>query len=144
MREADIPEASRSREASGPHRARGAKILDVEDDDDLRAAAVTLLRDEGFSVVEAPNGSAALDYLLGTGTKPALILLDLRMPIMSGRQVLHVLQGFLRFATVPVVVMTSESLPLECPEGAVARLQKPFTARALLALVRRHARAAAR
>ncbi|HVV50421.1 MAG TPA: response regulator, partial [Polyangia bacterium] len=84
-------------------------------------------------------GSVALDHLLGARSLPSLILLDLKMPIMSGREMIRVLQGYVRLSRIPVVVMTSEALLAEnSEEGAVGRLQKPFDVRQLLSAVRRY------
>jgi DNA-binding response OmpR family regulator len=119
------------------------QVLVVDDDDDLRSTVAEILTDEGFAVVEAANGSAALDYLLDAPKTPSLILLDLNMPIMSGREMIHILQGYLRLSTIPVLVVSSDCPPVGGAEqGTVGRLQKPFSAPKLLALVRRHARPA--
>jgi CheY-like chemotaxis protein len=122
---------------------KDTEVLVVDDDDSLRQAVADLLRDEGFSVVEKPNGLAALDHLFAARTMPSLILLDLNMPVMSGQEMLRVLSGYLRFAAIPVLVVTAEVLRPDSPEeGSVGRLQKPYSAEHLLALVRRHAKPA--
>jgi CheY-like chemotaxis protein len=114
-------------------------VLVVEDDDDLRGLVADLLRDEEFTVTEAPNGQAALDYLLAAPTPPSLILLDLNMPLMSGREMLGRLRGHARLAAIPVVIVTSEPPDKgAADEGAVARLQKPYAAGHLIKLVREH------
>lgn len=139
MKEGDHSRASISPATIGGARGKCPEILVVEDDDALRAVVADFLRQEGFSVVEAANGSAALDHLLGAGTTPGLILLDLTMPIMSGREMIRVLQGYVRLSTIPVLVMTSEvPLTVSPEEGTVGRLQKPFSADQLLARVRQH------
>jgi len=116
------------------------QVLVVEDDDELRGLVADLLRDEEFTVIEAPNGQAALDYLLGAPTTPGLILLDLNMPVMCGREMMGRLRGDARLAVIPVVIVTSEPPDLgPAQEGAVARLQKPYAAGHLIKLVREHA-----
>jgi two-component system, OmpR family, KDP operon response regulator KdpE len=120
------------------------QILVVDDDHDLRAVAVDVLRSQGFEVAEASNGRVALDYLLGARTTPSLILLDLNMPVMCGRELMRVLRCHLRLAAIPILVSTSEAGPPGSSEQhTVARLQKPYSADQLIASVRRHARAAA-
>ena len=119
----------------------GPRILVVDDNDDLRASARAILEGEGYSLVEAQNGRAALDYLFATPTAPSLILLDMNMPTMSGADTISVLQSYSRFVAIPVVVVTSSVLPEDCPtRGTVGRLEKPYSARDLIAMVRRHIR----
>lgn len=120
------------------------EILVVEDDDDLRGVVADLLRDEDFAVIEARNGRAALDYLLAAPAAPSLILLDLNMPVMTGREMLGALRGHASLAAIPVLVSTSEPADLgpaegDRVEGAAGRLQKPYSAGHLIKLVRKHA-----
>jgi CheY-like chemotaxis protein len=115
------------------------QVLVVDDDDDLRGLVGDLLRDEEFTVIEAANGRVALDYLLRTTTTPSLILLDLNMPVMTGRQMVAALRTDSRLAAIPVLVVTSEAAPAGPPEeGTVGRLQKPYAAGHLIKLVREH------
>jgi CheY-like chemotaxis protein len=60
-------------------------ILVVEDEEESRQALMQLLELEGFKVVGASNGAEAMDYL-SVAELPCLIILDLPMPVMSGRQ----------------------------------------------------------
>jgi len=114
-------------------------ILVVDDDDDVRLALTELLRQEGFTAVEACNGREALDYLLAAPTMPSLILLDLNMPVMSGWEVLRAVRSHLRFADLPIILVTGERTPTDpANREIVGRLSKPFDADDLLALVRQH------
>ncbi len=58
-------------------------ILIVEDDNDLRDAYTMILESEGYMVYSAEHGQAALNHITANGD-PALIFLDLRMPVMDG------------------------------------------------------------
>ena len=58
------------------------RILVVDDDESIRQIVRLCLSDEGYSVSEAPNGRVALEGL--HESRPSLILLDLRMPVMDG------------------------------------------------------------
>ena len=94
----------------------------------MRALVSDLLLAEGYLVWEAANGQEALD-LLAHGDRPDLILLDLRMPVRGGREVLHALHGS-TWADIPVVVHSADlGTP---PAGAVAWLRKPAAPEVLL------------
>jgi CheY-like chemotaxis protein len=69
------------------HRADCATVLVVEDEDVLRQAAAKVLRRSGFEVLEAANGSAAIDMLRASGSKIDLILLDMTIPGHSSHEV---------------------------------------------------------
>ena len=58
-------------------------ILIVDDDKDVRIALAELLEGEGYTVAGAHNGQEALQLMRG-GLHPAVILLDLMMPVMDG------------------------------------------------------------
>lgn len=71
-------------------KSSGRKILVVEDETDLREALREALTAEGFEVLEAKDGTAALKFAFEE--KPDLILLDLMLPYMSGHEVLKKLR----------------------------------------------------
>ena len=64
----------------------GENILIVEDDDDLRAYLTDIVRSLGYGVVSAANGKLALDLLAQAKRRIALILTDVVMPGMTGRE----------------------------------------------------------
>lgn len=66
-----------------------------------------LLKTDGYAVAAVPDGLAALRYLAGSPS-PDLILLDLRMPGMDGRQVLREQRARPALATIPVALLSSE------------------------------------
>jgi PAS domain S-box-containing protein len=68
-----------------PARAAAARILVVEDEDAVRAIAVRVLRDHGYEVVEARHGREALARLDEDDGSIALVLSDIVMPVMGGR-----------------------------------------------------------
>jgi CheY-like chemotaxis protein len=112
------------------------KILVVDDDGPHRAAAVDVLRGGGFAVVEAASGRVALDYLLGAAAPPRLILAGLNMPGTASWEMVSVLRHYLRFASVPIVIVTSESVPAQTfDQLEVHQLPKPYAPAQLLALV---------
>src|SRR5262249_60635468 len=77
---------------------RSATILVAEDDEDLRAALRRLLIDDGYVVVEAATGSAALEYLARAADEhaglPDVVLLDFVLPGFSGLGVLRAMRRF--------------------------------------------------
>jgi two-component system cell cycle sensor histidine kinase/response regulator CckA len=91
--------------------------------------ACTALRSEGYEVLEANNGRDALDVLAGAATLPALVLLDLTMPVMGGAELLPILNH--DYPGLPVIVTSGyseEDARRDLPPGAVADfLQKPYT-----------------
>lgn len=85
-----------------------AQILVVEDDVSNREMLVRMLTKEGFSVVEAENGSHALEQL--AIAKPSLILLDLMMPVMDGFEFLKILRETPEVSRIPVIIVTARDL----------------------------------
>ena len=105
--------------------AREAILLIAEDDPEDRILAERAIQASPptweLHVVE--NGQELMDYLDCTGRAasgrplPALILLDLNMPIKDGREVLVELKGNERFRAIPVVVLTTSSSPHDIQES---------------------------
>ena len=88
-----------------------APVLVVEDDQASRELLVTLLEKQGHRVATAENGSVALARV--SEEPPALILLDLMMPVMDGFAFLTALRTNPSFARIPVVVLTAKDLTAE-------------------------------
>jgi CheY-like chemotaxis protein len=83
-------------------------ILVIDDDPDLREVIEQLLQLEGYQVVTAENGQAALEQLAhGDGDRPGLILLDLMMPVMDGWEFRHRQADDPRIASIPVIVLSA-------------------------------------
>ncbi len=114
-----------------------ATILVVDDDEDIRAIVIEILRDEGYTVDEAENGRVALDQILAMRELPCLVLLDMMMPTMSGTELLEALAVDSRLAAMPVVMVTAQN-DARAP-GARSILRKPLSREALLAVVARYA-----
>ena len=83
----------------------------VDDDGDARELMRRLLERDGWEVVEAENGRAALARL--GEHRPELILLDLMMPEMDGFELLGALRAREAWRTIPVVVVTAKELTEE-------------------------------
>lgn len=114
-----------------------ACILVVEDEPTIREALVELLQDEGFDVTGVANGQEAHDYLLHAADTPELILLDLLMPVMDGRQFLMEQLRRPAIAGIPVVLLSAtDTSHLELPVHAVAGyLDKPLQLDEVVGLV---------
>jgi CheY-like chemotaxis protein len=86
---------------------------------------------------DAENGKAALDRLEQSPIPPALILLDLHMPVMDGITFLQRLKAIPRLRPIPVLLMTAQSSPPSLEVAAI--LLKPFALNSLLSLVKQWA-----
>lgn len=112
------------------------RLLVVDDDPDLPELLVTLLTSRGYDVDVASNGAEALESI---GRRlPALILLDMRMPVMDGWTFARIFRD--RYdRRAPIVVLTAaESAAARATEiGAEGHLDKPFDLENLYAEVAR-------
>ena len=91
-------------------------ILCVDDDSDDRLFLSEAIKqiDPSMMVVEAENGVEALDYLSRAIQKkqlPCLIVLDINMPLLDGKQTLEKIRTEMGLMTLPVVVFTSSENP---------------------------------
>jgi CheY-like chemotaxis protein len=111
-----------------PHRP---SVLVVDDDDSIREVIAEVLRDEGYDVTCAGNGQQALGELREHG-HPDLMLLDLMMPVMSGWELLELLQASPDLSKIPVIVVSAMSAP-----GPCEHLAKPIDLDRLLDAVSR-------
>jgi two-component system response regulator MprA len=88
-----------------PPPATPKKVLIVEDDKDIRDFYSDLLTSEGYTVVTAENGQIGLDAV--QSQKPDIVMLDLMMPVMDGKTMLHRMRQIPEFAKTPVMVLTN-------------------------------------
>lgn len=87
-----------------------ATVLIVEDDPTIRKFLSINLTARGYHVVEADNARDGLDRV--RDIMPDLVLLDIRMPEMSGLEMLRIMNSDPRTAKVPVVIVTASHLNL--------------------------------
>lgn len=113
-------------------------ILVVEDDDDIRNAIVDLLETEGYTTAAAVNGQDALDKLAQI-PKPCLVLLDMMMPIMNGRQFLDIIMKDSQLAPLPVLIVSAVADKTNT-EGSVGFLKKPIDIDVVLNVVSQYCR----
>jgi two-component system phosphate regulon response regulator PhoB len=108
-------------------------ILLVEDDPDIRYLVSYKLTKSGFEVIEAADGAEGLRQAVRH--PPDLVILDVRMPRMSGLEVCRELRGRPRTATVPIIMLTARTHPEDIEQayaaGANEYVAKPFSPREL-------------
>jgi two-component system nitrogen regulation response regulator NtrX len=114
-----------------------SQILLVDDEANIRRMLAALLREEGFTVAEAPNGNAALLQL--DEVDPDVVLLDLLMPPgPDGLETLERLRE--RGRSTPVIMMSGKAQLTDAVRavklGAFQFLEKPLTPESVLATVR--------
>jgi CheY-like chemotaxis protein len=110
-------------------------VLVVDDDPDIRDAVGECLRYEGYDVHSAVDGRDALERL-EYGLRPAVILLDLMMPVLNGFDVLQALQARADWKTIPVVVVSANrGYEADDLAGAVSILRKPVNVDRLIQAV---------
>jgi len=120
------------------------RVLEVEDDPDIREMVSELLLSEGYKVVSAEHGQDALEKMEG-GFRPDVILLDLMMPVLNGFDVLRVMHRTPRWSSIPVVIVSANQGHDLVDLGTAAIIRKPFDLNVLLNTLRRLlSRAAAR
>ncbi len=115
-----------------------ARVLVVDDSPLIRTVVRRQLEIHGFAVVEAGDGSAALE--LARTDAPDVVILDIEMPGLDGRSVLQTMQHDDKLAHVPVIFLTGRTdlgdVIAGLDSGAHDYLAKPFEPGELLARVR--------
>jgi CheY-like chemotaxis protein len=115
-----------------------ATVLVVDDEEMVRKLARMMLRRHGYETLEAENGQHALEVIGEAPAPPALVLLDLAMPVMGGDQLIPILaEKYPEIKTIVSSGYPEEEARRNYPQELVAGfLQKPYTATALTEKVR--------
>jgi CheY-like chemotaxis protein len=115
------------------------KVLVVDDESNMRFLLRMVFELEGFEVVEAHHGAVALKLV--KEEQPDLVVTDLMMPVMGGRELIERLRADAETADIPIIVVSATATAAVA--GADAALSKPFEIDALLdtarSLSRKHA-----
>ena len=114
------------------------KILIVEDEKDIRDLLRYNLQAEGFIVLEADDGEVGLK--LASAQRPALLILDLMLPGLSGLEVCRLLRARDETRSLPILILTARASEIDkvlgLEMGADDYVTKPFSPRELVARVK--------
>lgn len=108
------------------------KILVVDDESNMRLLIRMILESAGYEVVEAAHGAAALERV--KESRLDLVVTDVMMPVMSGRELVERLRADPGTASIPIVAVSANSSSVANSADVV--LGKPFDPHALLSAVR--------
>ena len=127
------------KDAATPVNLQGSEtILLAEDDEQVRMLAVTILRQQGYTVLSADSGAAALTALNGHAGPLDLLLTDVVMPGMNGRELCDQISA--RFPQITVLYMSGYTNDVIAQRGVLEEgthfIQKPFSMQTLAAKVR--------
>lgn len=115
------------------------RILVVDDSPAQRHYVVDCLARQGFEVISAPDGKVALEK--ARATRPALVVSDYEMPVMSGFELVHALRRDPDLRNIPVIMLTARDSKRDMAQlraaGAAAYLVKPFAQDKCVAIVER-------
>lgn len=116
-----------------------AKILVAEDEPDIRELLSFTLKYGGFEVVTAANGLEAIEQ--AEKSKPDMILLDVRMPRMTGYEACKVLKKKPETADIPIVFLSAKGQEAEVERGievgAIDYILKPFAPDTLISQIKK-------
>jgi DNA-binding response OmpR family regulator len=85
------------------------KILVIEDDTSMLNVLTDKLSEQGFRVIRARDGQKGL--ALALEKNPDLVLLDLRLPKLSGKELLEIMRKNKRGKNIPVIILTNDASP---------------------------------
>jgi len=112
----------------------GKRVLVVDDEIHIVHVVAIKLRNNGYEVISAENGSDALE--LACREKPDIVVTDFQMPVMTGLELVEKLRQNEQTKDVPVIMLTARSFAIE--DGRKQELQiseflsKPFSPKDLL------------
>lgn len=116
------------------------KVMVIDDSQTIRRTAETLLTREGFSVVTAQDGFEALSLI--ADNEPDIIFIDIMMPRLDGYQACALIKGNPRYASTPVIMLSSKDGLFDRARGRIVGsdeyLTKPFTRDELIGAVKAH------
>ena len=121
----------------------GVKVLVIDDSNTIRRSAEIFLKQGGYEVLLAEDGFDALSKV--NDHDPDLIFCDILMPRLDGYQTCAIIKRNLKFATVPIIMLSSKDGLFDKARGRIVGseqyLTKPFTREELLDAIRKHVNA---
>ncbi|MBF0169850.1 MAG: response regulator [Nitrospinae bacterium] len=118
---------------------RSSHILLVEDSETIRAITTYLLEKNGHTVLHAPDGLAGWEALNAAPDAFDMILTDINMPRMDGRELVEKIRGDARFQFIPIIVSTTisekENIKRLLNTGADDYIVKPFSSEEFVARI---------
>jgi len=101
----------------------------IEDEINLAAIFATALERAGYKTLSMNDGQVAIDHLREAHESPRLVLLDLNLPLVSGKDILRYIRGDARFAKTRVILATSDSAAIvgEMEDKSDLVLLKPIS-----------------
>ena len=108
-------------------------VLVIEDDEDVAMTINDVVEERGYRAICVPNGKVALSVL--ERELPALMLVDLFMPVVNGAEFLKVVKRTPNLAAIPRVIMTAANDPMIGIKEDVTVLYKPVDFDALTRLL---------
>jgi two-component system chemotaxis response regulator CheY len=116
-------------------------ILAVDDSTSIRQMVAFTLKSAGYTVIEAADGQEGLDKANASGDTISLVLTDQNMPKIDGLTLIKALRGIPKFASTPILMLTTESSDDMKAQGKAAGatgwLVKPFDPHKLLEVVKK-------
>ena len=126
-------------------RLAGTKVMVIDDSNTIRRSAEIFLRQAGCTVILAEDGFDALAKI--ADHQPDVVLVAIMMPRLDGYQTCALIKKNVRFASTPVVMLSSKDGLFDRARGRMVGsdeyLTKPFTRDSLIASVAAHAAARA-
>ncbi len=114
-------------------------VMIIEDEPDIAELFAEMMRLNGYRVIKAYTGTPAMTLI--PQEKPDVILLDIMMPDVSGLEVLRYVRQDSALASIPVIVVSALSMPMDIQKGleagATVYLSKPVSYTDLLSAVDR-------
>ena len=112
----------------------GKKVLVVDDEIHIVHVVAVKFRNNGFEVISASNGEEG--FKLACEEKPDIIIADLKMPVMTGLEMVEKLRGCEQTKDIPVIVLTARGFDIEDDRKRDLQiseyLSKPFSPKKLL------------